>query len=224
MYAIIENGGKQYKASEGKYIDIDLLQDEEGKKKIFDNVLLLSKDEEIEVGEPYLKGVSVEGTIFSHFKGPKLIVFKYRAKQRFRVKTGHRQKYTRVMIDSIAFPGKINGDKKIEQKQQDVKKPSTVKKTSEKKEKSAPPSTAKKSAAAKPKSTTKKATTDKPKPVAKKTTTTKKPVAKKPATAKPKSTAKKATTDKAKPVAKKTTTTKKPVAKKSAAKKPAEKK
>jgi large subunit ribosomal protein L21 len=194
MYAIIENGGKQYKASEGKYIDIDLLQDEEGKKKTFEKVLLLSKDEKIDVGEPYLKGVSVEGTILSHFKGPKLIVFKYRAKKRFRVKTGHRQKHTRVMIDSITFQGKVDEVKKVEQKKQEVKSTSTAKKASLKKEKSEP-AIAKKPAPKKPKSTVKKTST------AKKTTTKAKPAAKK-TTAKAKPSAKK-------PAAKKTTTSKK---------------
>ena len=184
MYAIIENGGKQYKACEGKYIDIDLLQDEEGKKKIFDNVLLLSNDEKIEVGEPYLKGVSVEGTIFSHFKGPKLIVFKYRAKQRFRVKTGHRQKYTRVMIDSIVFPGKVDEVKKVEQKQEVEKKSSPTKKAAKTTKKSTP-AAVKKTAAEKPKTSSKKTTTEKAKPAAKKTTAAKKPTTKKPAAKKP---------------------------------------
>ena len=112
MYAIIENGGKQYKAVEGGFIEIDLLPDEVGKKKTFDKVLLLSTDGRTEVGEPYLQGVSVDTTIISHFKAPKIIVFKYRAKQRYRVKTGHRQKYSRVLIDSIAFPGKSTAAKK----------------------------------------------------------------------------------------------------------------
>ena len=73
MYAIIENGGKQYKAVEGGFIEIDLLPDEVGKKKTFDKVLLLSTDGGTEVGEPYLKSVSVDSTIVSHFKAPKII-------------------------------------------------------------------------------------------------------------------------------------------------------
>ncbi|MDO9546149.1 MAG: 50S ribosomal protein L21 [Pelolinea sp.] len=175
MYAIIDNGGKQYKTFEGEYIEIDLLPDEVGKKKSFDKVLLLSTDEKVEAGEPFLKGVSVEGTILSHFKGPKLIVFKYRAKQRFRVKTGHRQKYTRVMIDSIAFPGKAEVEKKSEQEEPEEKKTASVKKTV---------STAKKATEKVVKSTpsvAKKPPAAKSKTVAKKPTTAKKPAAKKPA-------------------------------------------
>ncbi len=153
MYAIIENGGKQYKTVEGGFIEIDLLPDEVGKKKTFDKVLLLSTDGGTEVGEPYLKGVSVDTTIISHFKAPKNIVFKYRAKQRYRVKTGHRQKYSRVLIDSIAFPGKSA-----------VAKKSTDTSTSKK---AAPAKTVKSTTAAAKKTTSTKA----------KSTTSKKPVA-----------------------------------------------
>lgn len=161
MYAIIENGGKQYKAVEGDYIDIDLLPDEVGKKKTFDKVLLLSTDGSTEVGEPYLKGVSVDTMIVSHFKGPKIIVFKYRAKQRYRVKTGHRQKHSRVLVESIAFPGKSDGAKKSK---------GTV--TSKKSE------TAQKSSTA-VKKTTKKTKTEVKKPAAKAKTTVKKTAGKK---------------------------------------------
>jgi len=187
MYAIIENGGKQYKAVEGGYIEIDLAAEEVGKKKTFEKVLLLSDDTKVDVGTPYIKGATVDTTIVSHFKGPKIIVFKYRAKQRYRVKTGHRQKYTRILVDSIAFPGK----------------------TSEKKVTAVPesqPTPAKKKKATKPKATATKAktTTAKPKASAKKA---------KSAAAKPKTTAKKAKTTAAKPKAaatKKKTTAKKP--------------
>ena len=157
MYVIIENGGKQYKAVEGGYIEIDLLPDEVGKKKTFDKVLFLSTDGRIEVGDPYVNGVSVDTTITSHFKGPKVIIFKYRAKQRYRVKTGHRQKYSRVLIDSIAFPGKSAAAKKSTDT-------STSKKTAPAKAVKSTTAVAKKTTSTKAKSTTK---------VAKKTTSTK---------------------------------------------------
>lgn len=205
MYAIIENGGKQYKAFEGKYIEIDLLPDEVGKKKSFNKVLLLSTDDKIDVGDPYLKGVSVDGTILTHFKGPKLIIFKYRAKQRFRVKTGHRQKHTRVLIDSIVFPGKAAVVKKIEETPE-VEKVSPAKKTA---------STEKKETkkAVKSTSTTAKKTTAKSQTTAKKSTasTAKKStasIAKKPA-AKSQITAKKTTTKKKTAESKKTSADKK---------------
>ena len=156
MYAIVENGGKQYKAVEGSYIELDLLPDQVGKKRTFDKVLLLSTEEKVEVGTPYLKGVSVNATVTSHFKGPKVTVFKYRPKQRYRIKTGHRQRYSRVMIDSIAFPGKSKAadtKKKSDQKKTSVSK---KKKTTTKKKSTATKSTTKKPTAAK--STTKKPT------------------------------------------------------------------
>jgi large subunit ribosomal protein L21 len=168
LYAIVESGGKQYKAVEGSYIEIDLLPDEVGKKKTFDKVLLLVDDEKVEVGTPYLSNVSVDATILEHFKGPKITVFKYRAKQRYRVKTGHRQKYTRVMVDSIAFSGK-------------TAKPAKVEEAAPKAEKAAKPAAKKASTSTAKKSTAKSSTTTKP--AAKKTTTkastAKKPTAKK---------------------------------------------
>ena len=106
LYAIVESGGKQMKTVEGQLVDVDRLPLEIGKKVKFDKVLLIANDDKTEVGSPYLKGVSVDATVTSHFKGKKIIVFKYRAKQRYRVKTGHRQKYTKLIIDTINFPGK----------------------------------------------------------------------------------------------------------------------
>ena len=191
MYAIIENGGKQYKAIEGGYIEIDLLPEDIGKKKTFDKVLLLSTDEKVEVGTPFIKGVSVDATIISHFKAPKVTVFKYRPKQRYRVKTGHRQRYSRVVIDSIAFPGKsIASEKKTEKKEAAPK--SAAKKTTAKKPAAKKASSASKATGTK-KPTAKKTTAKKPAakkaPTASKVTGTKKPTTKKPTTAKKKTAA-----------------------------------
>jgi len=191
MYAIIENGGKQYKAIEGGYIEIDLLPEDIGKKKTFDKVLLLSTDEKVEVGTPFIKGVSVDATIISHFKAPKVTVFKYRPKQRYRVKTGHRQRYSRVVIDSIAFPGKsIASEKKTEKKEAAPK--SAAKKTTAKKPAAKKASSTSKATGTK-KPTAKKTTAKKPAakkvPTASKVTGTKKPTTKKPTTAKKKTAA-----------------------------------
>ncbi len=107
LYAIVESGGKQYKAVEGSAIEVDLLPDEVGKKKTFDKVMLLADEGKVQVGTPYLPGISVDGTVVEHTKGPKVLIFKYRSKKHYSKKTGHRQKYTRVMVDSITFPGKV---------------------------------------------------------------------------------------------------------------------
>ncbi len=100
-YAIVESGGKQFKAVEGSLIEVDLLPVEEGSQLVLEHVLMLVDGESISVGTPYVDKASIKATVAEHFKGPKLIVFKYRPKKRIRVKTGHRQKYTRLMIDSI---------------------------------------------------------------------------------------------------------------------------
>ena len=106
FYAIIENGGKQYKAVEGQNLIVDLLTEEAGKKKTFDKVLLLADDIETHIGTPYVVSASVDCTILEHFKGEKVTTFKYRPKERYRVKSGHRQPYSRLVVNSIAFPGK----------------------------------------------------------------------------------------------------------------------
>jgi large subunit ribosomal protein L21 len=100
-YAIIESGGKQYKAVEGSTIEVDLLSNEAGEQVVLNSVLLLVDGEKVAVGTPAVKGVRVEATIVDHIKGPKLVIFKYRPKKRIRVKTGHRQLYTRLKVDSI---------------------------------------------------------------------------------------------------------------------------
>lgn len=102
-YAIIEDGGKQYKVVEGETIDVDHYKTDIGDEIDLDRVLLVSNDDEVTVGTPYIPGVKVEATVASHFKAPKIIVFKYRPRERYRLKQGHRQKYTRLNIDSIVM-------------------------------------------------------------------------------------------------------------------------
>jgi len=115
-YAIVETGGKQYKVVEGGMMEVDRLPEEIGKKITLDKVLLLSDEQGTRVGTPLLKEVSVETTVVDHFKGPKIVIFNYRAKQRYRVKTGHRQQYTRLKVDSIVYAGKPKAEKKEESK------------------------------------------------------------------------------------------------------------
>ena len=81
MYAIIESCGKQYKVSEGDVIFFEKLDAEEGKTVTFENVVLVSDGEKIEVGTPYVTGVKVEGKVVSHGKGKKILVYKYKAKK-----------------------------------------------------------------------------------------------------------------------------------------------
>ena len=101
MYAIIEECGKQYKVTKGDVVFFEKFDVEEGKKVIFDKVILVSDDSKVEVGNPYVKGVKVEGKVVSHGKGKKIIVFKMKAKKNYRRKQGHRQPYTKVEITAI---------------------------------------------------------------------------------------------------------------------------
>ena len=104
MYAIIEACGKQYKVSEGDVVFFEKLDTAEGKKITFSNVVLVSNGNEIQVGNPYVKGIKVEGKVVSHGKGKKILVFKYKAKKNYRRTQGHRQPYTKVEITGIKLP------------------------------------------------------------------------------------------------------------------------
>ena len=101
MYAIIESCGKQYKVAEGDVVFFEKLDIEEGGNIIFDKVILVSEEEKVQVGNPYVKGAKVEGTVLSHGKAKKIIVFKMKAKKNYRRKQGHRQPYTKVEIKTI---------------------------------------------------------------------------------------------------------------------------
>ena len=101
MYAVVETGGKQYKVSAGELVDVDKLPLEVGDKIELDRVLLVAEGEEVRVGQPTVEGAKVLATVTDHVKGPKIIIFKYRPRQRYRRKKGHRQAYTRLTIDEI---------------------------------------------------------------------------------------------------------------------------
>ena len=101
MYAIVESGGKQYKAVPGTTIEVERLHVEEGAQLDLDQVLLVADGEDVKVGTPVLKGATVKATVVEHFKGKKIIVFKYIPAERYRRKKGHRQQYTRLQIDEI---------------------------------------------------------------------------------------------------------------------------
>ena len=104
-YAIIETGGKQYRVSPGDVIDVERLKAHEpGDTVNIDKVVLLSHEDEVAVGKPYVEGARVLVKIEDEVKGKKIIVFKYKPKVRYRRKKGHRQRYSRVSIQEIATP------------------------------------------------------------------------------------------------------------------------
>ncbi|MCR3921917.1 MAG: 50S ribosomal protein L21 [Firmicutes bacterium] len=101
MYAIIKTGGKQYRVEEGSILDVELMDGEVGQTIDFENVIAVKKEDKLEVGQPYLDGATVQGKVLDHGKGKKIIVFKFKAKKNYRRKQGHRQPYTRVLIEKI---------------------------------------------------------------------------------------------------------------------------
>jgi len=101
MYAIVETGGKQYQVEEGRYLDVELLDGEKDSKIVFDKIVMIVNGKKSKVGQPYVSGASAEGTIMGNGKAKKIIVYKQRPKKGYRKKQGHRQGYTRVMINKI---------------------------------------------------------------------------------------------------------------------------
>lgn len=102
MYAIICDGGRQYKVTEGLFLDIDYRETAESGDAIeFDRVLAVGGDDGLKLGQPTLSGAKVSAEVVGLEKGPKLFVQKFRRRKNYDVRTGHRQKYTRVVIKSI---------------------------------------------------------------------------------------------------------------------------
>ena len=126
MYAIIEACGKQYKVVEGDVVFFEKLDTEAGKKVTFDKVILVSDEKEVQVGNPYVKGVKVEGKVVAHGKGKKILVFKMKAKKNERTKQGHRQPYTKVEITAIKTAAAKT--EKVEEKAEATEKKTTAKK------------------------------------------------------------------------------------------------
>ncbi len=188
-YAIVESGGKQYRAVEGGKIEVDRLSAQKGDKINIDRVLLMADGDEYLVGAPTLSEILVKATVVDHFRGEKAFRFKYSPKKRIRVRGGHRQQYTRLMVD---FIGRAGEERKVEVAEP---KPVVEKKTEVKveKAKAEPKAKAEKPAAKSAKEAVKK--TEKApakkseKAPAKKSTSTGKPAAK--STDKKSSTAKK---------------------------------
>ena len=100
-YAVFKTGGKQYRVKPGDTLDVELLPDEVDSVAEFGEVLALSDGGEVTIGAPLVEGAKVTAQVLSHYKDRKLMVFKYKAKNRYRRKRGHRQTYTRLQIRDI---------------------------------------------------------------------------------------------------------------------------
>ncbi|MEO9475197.1 MAG: 50S ribosomal protein L21 [Cyclobacteriaceae bacterium] len=101
MYAIVDIAGKQYKVEKDKFVYAPLMEGKEGSKVDFDQVLLLDNDGKVKVGTPTIKGAKVSGKILEHVQGDKVIVFKKKRRKGYKKKNGHRQQFSKVLIEDI---------------------------------------------------------------------------------------------------------------------------
>lgn len=109
MYAIIKVGGKQQRVEEGKYVKMEKLEGEKGDTVELTEVLAINRDGELTVGQPYVEGARIIGKILEQGRENKVTVFKYKPKLDYRRKSGHRQPFTKVLIEEIQVPEKLNG-------------------------------------------------------------------------------------------------------------------
>jgi large subunit ribosomal protein L21 len=105
MYAVIRTGGKQYRVTAGDILEVEKLGGAVGDTITLDDVLMVSSDDEVSVGQPIVDGASVTAKITGQYRGKKIMVFRYRPKKRIRVRKGHRQYLTRLEIESITAHG-----------------------------------------------------------------------------------------------------------------------
>ncbi|MDO5972215.1 50S ribosomal protein L21 [Flavivirga aquimarina] len=157
MYAIVEIAGHQFKVEKDQKVFVNRLQTEEGKKVSFDNVLLVADGDKVTVGAPAINGAQVGAKVLKHLKGDKVIVFKKKRRKGYRVKNGHRQSLTEIVIESIVASG---AKKATKVEKEGAKKAAPAKAESKKADTAAP-----KAKAAAPKA---KAAEPKAKPAAKK--------------------------------------------------------
>jgi len=206
-YAIVESGGKQYRAVEGGLLEVDRLPVEAGENFKLEQTLLMADGENITVGTPLVKDSPVWTKVIEHFKGEKVTIFNYSPKKRIRVKTGHRQNYTRLLVEQIG--GSVLVKREPAKPVEKVVKPAEVETEAVQTKAEKPVKVAPKAASTAPKEK---------KPATKTTVKVEKASPAKTKAAPAKAAEKKP----AKPAAKPATS--KPAAKKPAAKKPAEKK
>jgi len=118
MYAIVEIAGQQFKVAKDQKVYVHRLQDEEGSKVTFDNVLLLEDGSNITIGAPAIDGAAVEAKVIKHLKGDKVIVFKKKRRKGYKKKNGHRQYLTELVIEGIIASGAKKAEKKAEPKKE----------------------------------------------------------------------------------------------------------
>ena len=163
MYAIVEIAGQQFKVEKDQQIFVHRLEEKEGAKVEFDNVLLIDNNGKINVGAPAISGAKVTAKVLDHVKGDKVVVFKKKRRKGYRVKNGHRQAFTQIEIQSIVEKGVTAKKATTAKKEAKAKPKAAAKKAPAKKAPSKKTvSKAKTASAAKPKASAKKTTVKKP--------------------------------------------------------------
>ena len=127
MYAIVEIAGQQFKVAQDQKVYVHRLASEEGSSVTFDKVLLVDNGGEVTVGAPAIDGAQVGAKVLEHLKGDKVIVFKKKRRKGYRVKKGHRQALTEILIEDITFGGKKTTAKKEEAPKKEAPKTATSK-------------------------------------------------------------------------------------------------
>jgi len=123
-FAIIETGGKQYKVSASKILEVEKLNTEVGKTIKFDKVLLLNDDKTTEIGSPNVDGAIVEAKLLENVKDRTILIFHKRRRKNSRKKNGHRQRHSKIQITKIlAKGGKVISEAKISEKKKTIKEP-----------------------------------------------------------------------------------------------------
>ncbi|MBS2003324.1 MAG: 50S ribosomal protein L21 [Candidatus Obscuribacterales bacterium] len=107
MFAIVEACGRQYQLEAGRFVDVDLTEGEAGTAFVFDKILMIVDGANSTLGAPFIEGAKVSGKILSHHKTKKVIVYHMKPKKGTRKKQGHRQHYTRILIDTIELKDKV---------------------------------------------------------------------------------------------------------------------
>ena len=133
MYAIVEIAGQQFKVAKDQKVYVHRLQEAEGSKVTFDNVMLLEDGGKVTIGAPAIEGAAVTAKVLSHLKGDKVIVFKKKRRKGYKKKNGHRQYLSEIVIESIV----ASGAKKTAKKAAPVKEEAKVEAPKEAKEASA---------------------------------------------------------------------------------------
>lgn len=122
-YAIIETGGKQLKVEPGRFYDVELLHSEPDQPITLETVLLVQHNGDVTIGQPFIAGATVEGTIMRHLRGRKVLVYKMKPKKKTRKKRGHRQEITRLMINSINLNGSVLTEEAAQSPASEIEEP-----------------------------------------------------------------------------------------------------